>query len=192
MKQIDVYWKALDAIGLEHLQLSLAASSQQADGLVLSHEDGQALRIHYRVTADERWNTRQVQVSPVGAAGNQIQLTSDGQGIWRDQHDQILEQLSGCLDIDIQATPFTNTLAIKRLQLEPGASAEIDVAYVTIPQFALRRDSQRYTCLARAVDQSRYLFESLETEFKAELKVDELDLVTDYQGLWRRLDPSSR
>ena len=37
------------------------------------------------------------------------------------------------IDVDISATPFTNTLPIRRLGLQPGEFAELDVAFVDAP-----------------------------------------------------------
>jgi len=41
-----------------------------------------------------------------------------------------------------------------------------------------RRAAQRYTCLAQDANQSRYLYESLSSDFKAELWVDAEQLIS--------------
>jgi uncharacterized protein len=46
---------------------------------------------------------------------------------------------------------------------------------------------QRYTRLAERV----YLYESLTSDFKAQLTVDDLGLVVEYQGVWERPAQSS-
>ena len=58
-----IYWKPWDAPGCEHVRVSLnprrkASEAVVADGLVLLYRDGQALRCHYRLTADAQWRVR--------------------------------------------------------------------------------------------------------------------------------------
>jgi hypothetical protein len=91
--------------------------------------------------------------------------------------------LQGCLDIDIAACAFTNTLPIRRLALEVGQSAEIQVAYLHIPDLRVERVPQRYTRVAP----QRYRYEGLSTGFVAEITVDEDGLVIDYPQLCRRV-----
>ena len=97
--------------------------------------------------------------------------------------------LQGCLDVDISATPFTNTLPIRRLALQPGSTATLIMAYIAAPQMRLRVAQQRYTCLDATSTGGRYRFESLTqgaVSFTAELPVDGDGLVLDYPNLFRR------
>ena len=50
-----------------------------------------------------------------------LHLESDGEGHWQ-ENGKDRPDLHGCIDIDIQATPFTNTLPIRRLGLKTGES----------------------------------------------------------------------
>ena len=122
--------------------------------------------------------------------GPRLHVTTDGEGRW---HDLIggtaISWLNGCLDVDIGFTPATNTLPIKRLQLEEHASQDIVVAYVPLPSqiegdFLPRLAQQRYSCLVR--DQ-RYLYEGIFRAFTAELEVDTSGLVLDYPATFRRI-----
>ncbi len=79
-------------------------------------------------------------------------------------------------------TPFTNTLAIRRLGLEVGESAEIKVAYILVPELSLRAAPQRYTRLADRL----WRFDGLDIDFTADLTVDESGFVIEYPGLFRR------
>jgi hypothetical protein len=87
------------------------------------------------------------------------------------------------------ATPFTNTLPIRRLKLAVGEAADLTVVYVAVtPTLAVRPARQRYTHLRGNEDGDRYLYESLERDFKRELLVDRQGLVVDYPGIWERTD----
>jgi hypothetical protein len=177
----SIFWTALDTIGFEYLELTTASEGVTADGLVVQQLATSVLRMQYRIVADSDWRTRQVQVDLPGS-DMKLTLHADGHGRWLNSNDQQLPNLGGCLDVDLQGTPFTNMLAIRRLGLAIGDSAEIKLAYIEIPNLRLTTSRQRYTRLTS----SRYQFESLEDGFKAELDVDEDGLVLTYEGLWKR------
>jgi hypothetical protein len=112
---------------------------------------------------------------------------SDGEGRWATDAGERLEHLGGCLDVDISATPFTNTLPIRRLGMKEGESAEVVVVYVALPEIEIRTARQRYTCLRRRTEGDLYRYESLSSDFTAELPVDSDGLVADYPGVFRRV-----
>lgn len=134
----------------------------------------------YRVLLDDGWRTRDVDVRL--ADGRRLHLRSDGEGTWtRDGRAE--PALDGALDIDLSATPATNTLPIRRLGLAVGAAADIDVAYVDVPALAMRLDRQRYTRLSERA----YRFEQPATGFMRDVEVDDDGIVARYPGLFRRI-----
>jgi hypothetical protein len=92
--------------------------------------------------------------------------------------------LAGAIDVDLTATPFTNTLPVRRLELRNGQAEVIAVVYVEIPSLTVVARRQRYTCLEPG---RRYRFESLESGFTREIEVDDDGLVRTYPGLFRRV-----
>jgi hypothetical protein len=116
-----------------------------------------------------------------------IRLVADGLGNWTNEFGNPISELEGCLDVDITATPFTNTLPIRRLGLRSGESAEINVVYVTIPGMKVRVAPQRYTCLEASSAGGKYKFESLDSSFTAVITVDADGLVEDYPELFKRV-----
>ena len=94
-------------------------------------------------------------------------------------------------DIDIEITPFTNSLPVRRLNLAAGESAEIEAAYVAFPELTVGPARQRYSCLERAGPTgSRYRYENPASGFTAELELDRDGLVLDYPALFQRSWPS--
>jgi len=58
------------------------------------------------------------------------------------------------------------------------------VVYIRLPEFTITTDPQRYICLE---PRRRYRYESMDSDFVREIKVDEHGLVVTYPGLFRQL-----
>ena len=172
----DILWVNVEEAGFEHLRLFREGIRITADGVAVRRDERSAYRATYRIECDEAWRIHQVDVTT--ADGAALQLRSDGDGHWEGRPD-----LDGCHDVDIEASPFTNTLAINRLKLDVGASAEIAVVFVRPREAGAQRMMQRYTRLA----EDRYLYESMESDFKAELPVDSDGLLLEYPTWFRRV-----
>lgn len=176
--------------GLEHLHLTQDMAGRVADGLVIGVLDNTPFRLHYRIVCDAGWQVREATVDLQGARATRVELRTDRAGHWTTPTGDALPALDGCLDVDIRATPFTNTLPIRRLALQPGASAELLVAYISVPDLDVRAVRQRYTCLDARPDGGTYRYESLTSGFTAELLLDADGLVIDYPDVWRRVWPA--
>jgi uncharacterized protein len=174
---IGAAWIGLEADSRETLELSVTPDGIAAAGQV-DLEGGQ---LHYRIDCAPDWSTRRLSLR-FGDQPPRV-ILGDGTGAWRSSEGEALDLIAGCIDVDISATPFTNTLPIRRLKLAAGEQASVDVVYIAAPSLDLRREIQAYTCL---VPGQRYRFESRDG-FEAVLEVDEHGLVLDYPGLFRRV-----
>ncbi|MFZ0628846.1 MAG: putative glycolipid-binding domain-containing protein [Nitrososphaeraceae archaeon] len=132
-------------------------------------------------TCEPSWKVKTLNLELVGTK-EKIKLESDGHGNWSNDSG-IITKLHGAIGIDISATPFTNTLPIRRLKLRKKQSAEILVVYLTIPELSIDIDQQRYTCLSK----NTYLFGQTNRNFAREIEVDKNGLVVTYPGLFKRL-----
>ena len=185
----EVVWSAWSGPGSEHLLLRVGDDGVVADGLVVGAAEGRTLRARYEVRCDRLWRARAVRVSTPGpepSSAPLVDLLADGEGNWTTREGEPLPGLKGCVDADVSATPFTNTLPVRRLGLLPGESAELSVAYVDVGEMGVRAEGQRYTCLERDARGGLYRYESLDGGFAADLPVDADGLVLDYPGLFRR------
>lgn len=182
-----VLWTPWQGPGLEHVRLIDQPDGIVADSMLIGFEDGKPFRLRYRVACTADWHVRRSTVACLNGDERTLTLLADGEGHWTTEQGESLPLLDGCLDIDITATPFTNTLPIRRLRLQTGESAEIVVAYIQAPALQLTVDRQRYTCLASDATGGRYRFEALASGFTAELAVDHLGLVMDYPELFKRI-----
>jgi uncharacterized protein len=182
-----VIWSNLTDTGLEHLHLSGGNNEVFADGIVLGVKEDISYRVHYQVRCDSNWQVRKVFVKSFDENERIIDLTADGLGNWTDEFGAEISEFAGCLDVDISITPFTNTLPVRRLNLNRGESAELKVVYVAVPEMQLSVEHQRYTFVERNGTANRYKFESLDGEFTAIISVDADGLVEDYPELFRRV-----
>src|SRR5258708_4647886 len=87
-------------------------------------------RLWYEMVCNTDWTIKELGLIMLGGNGKSIKMQTDGQGHWSTISGDPLPSLEGCIDVDISATPFTNTLPIRRLALSPGQSVELLVAYV--------------------------------------------------------------
>jgi len=185
---VEATWASWDGRGLEHLRLRVGESGIEADGVVVGDEDGVAFRARYVIRCDPGWRTREVIVDPLDGR-DPLHLRSDGKGNWSDASGRSVPEHKGCVDVDLSATPFTNTLPIRRLDLREEESSEIMAVYVCVPNMRLATSRQRYTCLERNADGGLYRYEDagLFRGFAADLPVDADGLVLDYPGIFWRI-----
>jgi hypothetical protein len=111
-------------------------------------------------------------------------LNADGAGNWHDTHGNNLPSLQGCIDVDIIATPFTNTLPIRRLAWQEGEQQRISVAWIAVPDLQVLRSPQTYTCITPG---KQFRYENVDTSFSANLDIDEDGLVIDYPDMFMRV-----
>jgi hypothetical protein len=94
--------------------------------------------------------------------------------------------LDPCLDMDVAATPLTNTPALRRLELDVGQSADITVAWVDVPSLAVSTEPQGYHRLPDGPDHRCYRFRATGIDGLV-LTTDPDDLVRDYEAFAERV-----
>ena len=88
--------------------------------------------------------------------------------------------VAGCVDLDLNFSPVTNLLPVRRLSLAPGDEATVRAAWLRFPSFALEPIDQSY----RRTGPATYRYKSGGGSFVRELTVNEAGFVTDYPELW--------
>ena len=68
-----------------------------------------------------------------------------------------------------------------------GRPVALDVAWVVLPELTIQVARQEYTLLERGADGARWRFRGLDSEFVAELPVDQHGLVLHYPEIARRV-----
>jgi uncharacterized protein len=180
-------WRSLDGLSMEHFELIQPMPELvHLNGLVIGVQAGSPLKSFYWLEVNGDWITQHVRV---GHENGMLELVVRDGHWFRVEHDHRtrssqeieLTDLTGCIDVDLGLTPATNTLPIRRLQLEIGETATLMAAWVKFPSLDIVPLEQCYERL------SEFSYRYLSTNFTALLEVDELGLVTRYEGGWERI-----
>lgn len=110
-------------------------------------------------------------------------LGNDGSDRWGEMNGAHRSDLDGCGDIDLHITPFTNTLPIRRLQLETGHGADVTTALVDVETLGVIVVKQRYENLGGGSWRKTHSRTGTSIEFR----VDQYGLVQDEPDLFRRV-----
>jgi uncharacterized protein len=176
-------WRPVEGEGLEHLTIRPSDGGCLVRSAVVGSFEGRAYGAFYSAVIDSGWRTLSFRVQ--ACDGRRLALSSPEPGRWTDEEGFAREDLNGCIDIDLSATPFTNTLPIRRLGLS-RADGEVALTMLYVPFDTLDPfpDIQFY----RAIEDGRlYRFENDDRSFAADLPLDEDGLVLDYPTLFNRL-----
>jgi len=175
-----ILWRRLDTPGHEAARLTMRDAFWHLDGTAVFADDGQPCRLDYLVICDTQWRTVSAQVLGwIGAHTVNIEISVDSARRWRLNGIERPE-VSGCIDVDINFTPSTNLLPIRRLDLDLGQEAKVQAAWLRFPGFTLEPLEQLY----RRRDDRTYHYESAGGRFAVDLDVDVVGFVTKYPGVW--------
>ena len=175
-----ILWRGLVFPGHESCGLFFQDGEWQLRGTAAFSHEQAPCRLSYQIVCDESWQTRSAQVEGwLGKTVIDIQINADKGRWWLNDVEQ--PNVAGCTDIDLNFSPSTNLLPIRRLGLAVGEEAQIQAAWLRFPSFKLEPLPQRYSRLNEQV----YRYESAGGQFITELKVNESGFVIDYPGIWQ-------
>ncbi len=178
-----ILWQGLIAPSMERFVAARTEHGFQLSGLILqAHEDAPYI-VRYSIGVDEAWHTCAVQVELENDGQHRTGLLADGAGHWSRDGEPLLA-LDECLDIDLEWSPSTNTLPIRRLALAPGDTKAVTAAWLRFPSLEVQRLDQSYERL----DKQRYRYRS--GRFTADLAVDNDGVVLRYGVNWNAIATS--
>jgi hypothetical protein len=173
-----ILWQRLDRPGHETARLSRQEGGWDLSGTAVFAHEGRPCRLDYSILCDPAWRTTQARVDGwVGSETIRIEISAGSSARWWMNGSEILE-VNGALDIDLNFSPSTNLLPIRRLDLAVGEEASVRAAWLRFPNFALEPLEQSY----RRLPESKYRYESAGGRFVAELGVNASGFVTLYPG----------
>jgi len=181
-------WQHRDAgDGFEVVYIEATGSGVRVEGYVTALEEGDTWAAEYLLVLDADWGTRSVRVRSRTLDGKrELELERDATGGWR-VNGAAAPELDGCLDVDLEASAFTNALPVHRLALPVGGEADVPAAYVRARDLSVEVLEQRYARLPDDGDRLRFHYSSRAFAFEAELVYDASGLVIDYPGIAVRM-----
>ena len=175
-----ILWRRLDHPGHEFARVWHEGAGWRLAGVAVFAYDKEPCRLDYSVDCDRYWETCAGNLSGwVGDRPVEITIRREAGGRW---------WLNGtectgtevCTDLDLNFTPSTNLLPIRRLGLGIGQEARVTAAWLRFPEFRLEPLAQLY----RRTDVTTYRYECASAQFVAELEVDASGFVTRYPHGW--------
>jgi uncharacterized protein len=180
--------RIMDNNSLEYAVAQPLATGLELTGTIVAIHNQAPLEVRYRIECDADWRTRSVSIEQrLGLQESSLSLAVDTGGSWNDQRSGPVDSLAGCVDVDLELTPITNSLPVNRLNLAIGQVEEIAVAWVRFPSLEIVRARQSYERLSDRT----YRYRSLGSGFTAEIDVDEIGLTRRYEGIWERVAGTS-
>ena len=119
----SILWRRVDRPGHESARVRSVDAGWQLEGSAVFVENSQPVRLDYRVICDRNWNSRAATV--VGWLGDatvdiDVRVSDDGQ--WS-VNGELQPGVTRCLDLDLNFSPSTNLLPVRRLDLAVGEVA---------------------------------------------------------------------
>jgi hypothetical protein len=182
MSEHSILWRRLDRPGHESARLTRREAGWRLIGTAVFAHDGLPCRLDYQVICDAEWQTLSGKVEGwVGERIAEIEISVNSQRRWWLNGEERPEVM-GCTDLDLNFSPATNLLPLRRLGLALGQCAEIRAAWLRFPSFTLEPLEQYYA----RIDEAIYRYESAGGRFVAELKANEEGFIIEYPGLWEQ------
>jgi hypothetical protein len=176
-----ILWHRLDRPGHESARLSFQQPYRYLAGTAVFADKQGPCRLDYLVVCDEAWRTLSGRVTGwVGEKVIEVELVVDSTSRWK-LNGAERREVAGCIDLDLNFSPSTNLLPIRRLGLAVGQEAKVRAAWLRFPSFALAPLDQLY----RRIGESTYCYESAGGKFVADLEVNRGGFVTRYPSFWQ-------
>ncbi|WP_405167302.1 putative glycolipid-binding domain-containing protein [Nocardia sp. NBC_01499] len=169
--------------GFEIAYFKVTETGVQIDGCTTAVEDGEVWAVDYQIILDPSWHTRRATVATRRRGGwHTVELDTDGAGNWT--VDGLPNTaLTGCLDVDLEASALTNAFPVHRFGLDIDATTEAPAAYVRAAGLEVTRLEQVYHRIADDGRHQRFAYTAPQFDFTSTLIYDESGFVLDYPGI---------
>lgn len=178
----SIVWRRSEAIGAGHefARLFTENSKRFLEGAAIFVDEKKFCRLDYKIECNEKWETLNARVSGFfGGEKIEIEIAAESNGLWKMNGEEI-SAVRSCTDVDLNFSPVTNTLPIRRLKLKIGEKAKVRAAWLRFPSFRLESLEQTY----ERTGANKYIYESANGAFRAEIETDDFGLMTCYGDFW--------
>lgn len=150
------------------------------EGWTASGEVGRE-RVQYVVRLSPLWHVRQFLLFR-DMEQPDLWLATDGHARWGEMNGAHRPELDGCHDLQLDCTPFTDTLLIRRMPVEVGDQVELPVIAIDVETLAVHPVRRRYARVAPRTWRADDVAAGTSRTFD----VDRYGLVLDDPGHFRR------
>ncbi len=180
MEQVTILWRRIDLPGFESARMAAQPDGWQVTGTAVFADEGNPCRLNYQIDCAADWRTRSAMVVGwVGAEAINVRLSVDDELRWR-VNDVEVPDVTGCIDVDLNFSPSTNLLPVRRLGLAVGQEGAVKAAWLRFPGFTLEPLEQVYLRL----DERTYRYTSGGGSFVRDIRVTPSGFPALYPGLW--------
>jgi uncharacterized protein len=199
-------WIKDDPAGMEQAELTISGGRLVATSVALG-----SVPVPYRLDMDlttgADWVTRRLALTATGDRWTRsLVLERDAAGAWTGARSTDGPELpavgasapagavepagipADVLDVDVQWSPVTNVMPVRRLGLDrAGSAGTFTMAWVSVPSLAVTLDEQHYTLLGVDDGEVCTRFENGDGFFTVVIRCDADGVALDYPGIARRL-----
>lgn len=174
-------WRGLDEWRAEAAQVRIDGDRLTAQGTQLGVTPD-AYRLDYSLRTGAEFVAERLELSAVtGGRLRRRLIVRHPDGGWT-ADDRPLPELDGALDFDVLSSPVFNSTPVLRHRMGAGGGPrDFVMAFVTVPDLAVRRSEQRYTPLG----DGRVNYAS--GDFSADIHFDDDSLVRLYEDYLERV-----
>ena len=176
-------WQGLVSPSLERLIVTPRDTGFELSGLILQAHHEVPYIVRYRVALDASWTTQSVELEVENGDRRDLRLERDPSGQWSINGERRAE-FDGSADVDIEWSPSTNTLPIRRLDQAPGTTTWVTAVWIRLPGLSVEPLEQSYERLS----ERRYRYRA--GTFTADLEVDDEGWVRQYGLNWKAVATS--
>jgi len=177
----EIVWCGLRTPSLDYCIVRKVTTGWRFAGMLIVKPKTSPFGVRYEILLDKKFNTGSVIVEKTECGLESRKKIESRRGAWlvdgRERSD-----LRECTDVDLEASPVTNTIPIRRTRLKVGQKVNLTVAWVRFPALEVTPLTQSYERLSAR----KYLYRSA-SGFSAELEVDDFGLVTRYGDIWKEI-----
>ena len=175
----SILWRRLDPPGFDFCRLEAGPPLRLGGTATFVHR-GKPCRLDYAVACDSRGRTRRAKVRGwIGKRAVNLSIVADS-GLGWSINGRACERVAGCDDIDLNFTPSTNTLPLRRLEFPIGRAIAVRAAWLRFPDLTLHPLDQTY----RRISRTRLRYET-PGGFSILLDVTGAGFVARYGNQWR-------
>jgi uncharacterized protein len=175
----EIVWTGIRNPSLDYCSVKREIGGWRFSGIMVGKFQRRTFGARYEILVDKSFKTRRLVVENVAMGKSTKTKVDFRQDVWFVDGRRRAD-LRQCTDVDLEASPVTNTIPIRRRPLKVGERVDLTAAWVRFPSLAVTSLKQSYERLSAR----KYRYRSA-SGFTAELEVDDFGLVTRYDDIWK-------